>query len=182
MIQNEIDTFLEDNKDFKLYIDGLVKLKNINKFKGKIGGVVMNCNPFTLGHRYLIEQSLNQVDYLYIFVVEEEKLQNVAVFVDGEIGIVFGPNDPRHLPHPVVAPRLRIRLQLLMAVLGDQKQGRNIEAPEDLIRKIVREEASNGAFTFIAQLNGKTIFNEGIDQGKLQQRTTGKNPFKLGAL
>lgn len=30
-----------------------------------------------------------------------------------------------------------------MAVLGDQKHGNNIEAPEDLIRKIVREEAGN---------------------------------------
>lgn len=31
-----------------------------------------------------------------------------------------------------------------MAVLGDQKSGNNIEAPEDLIRKIVREESSGG--------------------------------------
>lgn len=29
------------------------------------------------------------------------------------------------------------------AVLGDQKNGRNLEAPEDLIRKIVREESGN---------------------------------------
>lgn len=32
-----------------------------------------------------------------------------------------------------------------MAVLGDQRHGNNIEAPEDLIRKIVREEAGNAA-------------------------------------
>ena len=31
-----------------------------------------------------------------------------------------------------------------MAVLGDQKSGNNIEAPEDLIRKIVREESGAG--------------------------------------
>lgn len=31
-----------------------------------------------------------------------------------------------------------------MAVLGDQKHGNNIEAPEDLIRKIVREETGGG--------------------------------------
>ncbi len=31
-----------------------------------------------------------------------------------------------------------------MAVLGDQQRGYNIEAPEDLIRKIVREEAGSG--------------------------------------
>ena len=33
----------------------------------------MNCNPFTLGHRYLIEQAASQCDVLYIFVVEEDK-------------------------------------------------------------------------------------------------------------
>ena len=33
----------------------------------------MNCNPFTKGHQYLIEQAASQVDYLYIFVVEEDK-------------------------------------------------------------------------------------------------------------
>jgi [citrate (pro-3S)-lyase] ligase len=36
------------------------------------GGIVMNCNPFTYGHRYLIEQALRQVDVLYLFVVEED--------------------------------------------------------------------------------------------------------------
>lgn len=33
----------------------------------------MNCNPFTLGHRYLIEYAASKVDWLYIFVVEEDK-------------------------------------------------------------------------------------------------------------
>ena len=41
---------------------------------GKVYGcAVMNCNPFTLGHRYLIEQAAKQADYLIIFVVEEDK-------------------------------------------------------------------------------------------------------------
>lgn len=39
----------------------------------KCGAIVMNCNPFTKGHRYLIEQAAGQVDLLYIFVVEEDK-------------------------------------------------------------------------------------------------------------
>lgn len=67
-----------------------------------------------------------------------------------------------------------------LSILGDQKQGMNIEAPEDLIRKIVREEAGAGNYTFIAQLDGRTIFKEVISQGKLAQRMTGKNAFKLG--
>ena len=34
-----------------------------------------------------------------------------------------------------------------LAVLGDQRHGTNLEAPEDLIRKIVREEAGGGGET-----------------------------------
>lgn len=48
-----------------------------------------------------------------------------------------------------------------MAVLGDQKHGTNIEAPEDLIRKIVREEAGkialNQEFAFSVDLDGVTV-------------------------
>lgn len=40
-----------------------------------------------------------------------------------------------------------------MAVLGDQRHGNNIEAPEDLIRKIVREEAGNAAGEWILNVS-----------------------------
>lgn len=36
------------------------------------GAIVMNCNPFTKGHLYLIECALKMVDFLYVFVVEED--------------------------------------------------------------------------------------------------------------
>ena len=36
-----------------------------------------------------------------------------------------------------------------MAVLGDQKHGTNIKAPEDLIRKIVREESGSGTSDYL---------------------------------
>lgn len=37
------------------------------------GAIVMNCNPFTLGHRYLVEQAARQCDVLHLFVVEEDR-------------------------------------------------------------------------------------------------------------
>ena len=37
------------------------------------GAAVMNCNPFTLGHRYLIDQAAKQCEQLYIFVLSEDK-------------------------------------------------------------------------------------------------------------
>lgn len=71
-----------------------------------------------------------------------------------------------------------------LAVLGDQKNGNNIEAPEALIRKIFREESggqSNGGgnYRFVAQMNRRTIFDEIIEEAKLSQDRTGRNPFLL---
>lgn len=37
------------------------------------GAIVMNANPFTKGHRYLIEQAAACVDGLYVFVVESDR-------------------------------------------------------------------------------------------------------------
>jgi len=39
---------------------------------GASGAIVMNANPFTLGHRWLIEQAAKQVDNLYVIVVRED--------------------------------------------------------------------------------------------------------------
>ena len=41
--------------------------------KFSVGCIVMNCNPFTNGHLYLIEQASKQCGHLIIFVVEEDK-------------------------------------------------------------------------------------------------------------
>lgn len=40
---------------------------------GIVGAAVMNCNPFTKGHRYLIETAAKECDRLYIFVLSEDK-------------------------------------------------------------------------------------------------------------
>ncbi|MDR3404181.1 MAG: [citrate (pro-3S)-lyase] ligase, partial [Chthoniobacter sp.] len=37
-----------------------------------IGSIVMNANPFTCGHRYLVEQAASRCDWLHVFVVAEE--------------------------------------------------------------------------------------------------------------
>lgn len=41
--------------------------------EGVAGVIVMNANPFTRGHRYLVEQAAAQVDRLYVIAVKEEK-------------------------------------------------------------------------------------------------------------
>lgn len=54
-----------------LYLDSYFAGFNSADY-GKVGSIVMNCNPFTYGHRYLIENALEIVDFLIIFVVEED--------------------------------------------------------------------------------------------------------------
>ena len=47
-------------------------LKSLSR-PGRNGAVVMNANPFTEGHRYLIGQAASQVDNLYVIVVKEDR-------------------------------------------------------------------------------------------------------------
>lgn len=41
--------------------------------EGVVGAAVMNCNPFTKGHRYLIETAAKECDRVYVFVLSEDK-------------------------------------------------------------------------------------------------------------
>ena len=51
-------------------------LRSLPKAPGQtVGAVVMNCNPFTLGHRYLIETAAAECGRLYVFVLSEDKSQ-----------------------------------------------------------------------------------------------------------
>ncbi len=46
--------------------------KNLGVKAGKRGAVIVNCNPMTLGHKYLMLKALEEVDELLIFLVEED--------------------------------------------------------------------------------------------------------------
>lgn len=51
----------------------VANVREVGLLSQHIGAIVMNCNPMTKGHQYLIEQALSRVDFLYIFLVEEDK-------------------------------------------------------------------------------------------------------------
>ena len=40
--------------------------------EGSAGVIIMNANPFTLGHKYLVEKALGQVDKLFVIPVKED--------------------------------------------------------------------------------------------------------------
>ena len=69
----EYQSFIKENPEFKNFLDKLKKLAKPHKdAHEKIGSLNVNCNPFTRGHRYLIEEALKRVDHLFLFVVEED--------------------------------------------------------------------------------------------------------------
>ena len=55
------------------FVQYLVSLREHRVEEGVSGSVVVNCNPFTLGHRYLLEYAASRVDTLHVFVVEEDR-------------------------------------------------------------------------------------------------------------
>ena len=66
---------------------------------GTVGAAVMNCNPFTKGHRYLIETAAKECDRLYIFVLSEDKSEFSAA--DRMKMVTLGTAD---LPNVTVLP------------------------------------------------------------------------------
>lgn len=57
-------------KTIKDYQDYLKSIKRKTKTKN-ISTIVVNCNPFTNGHKYLIEKASSESELVYLFVVEE---------------------------------------------------------------------------------------------------------------
>lgn len=60
------------NKNINKTLEKIIKKYNIDTSK-KRAMLVMNCNPFTLGHQYLIEKVASENEEVLIFVVEEDK-------------------------------------------------------------------------------------------------------------
>lgn len=57
----------------KHLLDYLKTLESYRNFNGVTGAIVMNCNPFTLGHYNLVKYASKEVDRLILFVVQEDK-------------------------------------------------------------------------------------------------------------
>lgn len=68
--------FMENRRNgFSSYLDRLRKEtgdRDGSRIGIRIGAVVLNANPFTLGHQHLIRQAAASVDLLHLFVVSED--------------------------------------------------------------------------------------------------------------
>lgn len=158
---------------FKGIFEGLVGIVKypINEIiallNGLISGIVSGVNT--------VIEGINIIDF--------DVPDWVPVFggksVDFNIPTMTAPKIPYLATGAVIPPNAPF-----MAVLGDQKQGTNIETPEKLLRQIMREELGNkrnsgGTYKFIGQINRRVLFEEMITEAKLRQSQNGRNPFEL---
>lgn len=95
-IENGI-TFLENKpKGFSQYLTTLNRYK---KESGSKAALVMNCNPFTLGHQYLVETVAEKFDWVYLFLLEED----ASVF-PYTVRKNLVENGTAHLPNVMIVP------------------------------------------------------------------------------
>ena len=143
----------------KIPINAIIGLIN-----GLISGVCLGINT--------VIKALNSID----FTIPDW----VPAFGGKSIGFNLTQISPPKIPYlatgAVIPPNAPF-----VAMLGDQKHGNNIEAPEDLIRKIVREETGganiSGNVTIPVYFDGNKLFKIMIAKAKLLQASTGINTF-----
>ena len=87
---------MENRKDG---ISDFITSLNPKKRDGRVGALVMNCNPFTLGHQSLIEQAARECNYVYVFVLSEDKSRFSTA--DRMKMVISGTS---HLPNVQVLP------------------------------------------------------------------------------
>ena len=142
----------------KSVINGAIGIVNgvVNKINGTIGGI-----ESAFSFSYDITNPFTGTRYYGHYGLDLPRVSTIPYLASGA---VIPPNKE------------------FMAVLGDQKQGNNIEAPENLIRRIVREETRGPGVQRIevpVYLNRREIARATVDEGKLIRMQTGKNPFEL---
>ncbi len=151
--------------------DGLIKFVKmpvnaiIGAINGLISGVVSGLNA--------VIRALNRISFTIPSWVPAFGGRSFGF----NISTITAPQIPYLAKGAVIPPNAPFT-----AVLGDQRNGKNLEAPESLIRQIIRDEmggGKGGSYRFVAQINRRTIFEEIIAEAKLRQDTTGENPFVL---
>ena len=72
-IPNQI-VFMENKRSgFADYLQNLTACSPKTQPNQRIAAIVMNANPFTLGHQFLVEQAARENDWVHLFIVSEDQ-------------------------------------------------------------------------------------------------------------
>lgn len=164
---------------------------------GSVTAWNLNDNPLTRWVKNLangiiniinrITTALNEVFHIRFPGLRIGKQEVIPRF---EVRMVNIPKIPLLAQGAVIPPNAPF-----LAMLGDQRNGNNIEAPEDLIRKIVREEAGSNAETLTVLrailsavqasgnnrivINGRDVFQTVVDENNRATQIYGTSPLKV---
>jgi [citrate (pro-3S)-lyase] ligase len=75
IVKNDTVLLMENTKNG---IEQFLQRLECPTCNGVIGCIIANCNPFTNGHRYLIETAAGMCDLLHLFILSEERSQFTA--------------------------------------------------------------------------------------------------------
>ncbi|MEG1549272.1 MAG: hypothetical protein RR395_02455 [Ruthenibacterium sp.] len=121
----------------------------VGLLKGAVNTIIDCVNALVRGVAYGINGVVNALNTIHVTIPKW-----VPVFGGKSFGVnlqnVKAPQIPRLAKGGVLPPNAEF-----LAVLGDQKNGRNIETPEKLLRQILREET--------AQSTGKFETNQPVE-------------------
>ena len=155
---------------------------------GQNGAVVVNGNPFTLGHRFLVECAARQVDRLYLFVVREER--SVFPF---EVRFRLSREATAHLPNVTVLDTSRYAvsagtfpayfLKRLDDVAAAQMQidlllfAQRIAPPFNIVRRFVGQEPLCPVTAAYNKMMAEILKANGIDWVELPRILEGGLPI-----
>lgn len=141
------------NEEIRKYTSDILKEYPLTDTTQRNGGIVMNCNPFTKGHRYLIEYAAQRVDRLYIFVVEED--HSFFKFKDRFEMVVSGTSD---IENVVVVPSGKFIIS-------------SLTFPEYFMKDYVKEK------NFDVSMDVEVFCKHIAPPLKIKTRFAGKEPF-----
>ena len=168
LLNSATSTFTKIANKVKEIFEGIKE-----KIKPPINGIIGFINKMINGIVTGINAAINAMNKLQFDVPDWVPLIGGKKF-GFNISPLTAPQIPYLATGAVIPPNAPF-----MAFLGDQKHGKNLEAPESLIRKIVREESGDngGSYTFIAELDGEVLFKKIVKKAEIKKRSIGKNPL-----
>lgn len=158
---------------------------------GHNGAVVMNCNPFTNGHAALIDEARKHVDYLYVFVVEEDmsyfpfedRLRLVREGVSGYDNVIVLPSGNMMISRETFAAYFTKEIkqdEVIDASLDVRVFGNGIAPVFNIEKRFVGEEPTDNVTRQYNEEMKKRLPAYGVELIEIPRKTSGDTIISAG--
>lgn len=182
-IKGQFENTVNTIKEFFTTRFNAIKDTVIGVFEAIRAAIKTKINAMLESVEGMVNGIINGINWLIRKLNSLGTIQIPEVLGGGTVGFNLRELSPISIPRLAQGAVIPANREFL-AVLGDQKNGRNLEGPESLFRQIVREESggNRNSQPIVVQimLNGKVIGEETIEYINGIIRKTGKTPIKQG--